>query len=319
MATSILGGAAGVSATALYSAHAPIPVLSRYDHPITRGTLAFLSGVADTLQDIALPSPVLGLYCAATGADNCEYGSIRAFRARPIPQNTNIKGTRDVMLAPISGEILATGSVGTGGAILGTKIRDVLGAEDNDPISARGVRVTQEDIDGYTDYSIRYVQIRPRVSDSLYTLAPTDVTHVRVKTIPGSLSEYSTHLSERAVYSGAWDGGLLALVALSGPGRRHTKQKDVATDVDVARRMPITPAPQAASLIVLFECADDGFVSLVKVGDRVTAGEPLAKVSHIKQASDTNKAITSERELEEYKERRGSTVGKRTGRVRRSW
>lgn len=201
-------------------------------------------------------------------------------------------------------------------------IREVLGADDKDPLSARGVRVTTEDIAGYTDYSLRYVHIRPRMGDSLYTIAPTDVSGVQVRSMGGVYGEFGAFGTqtgvERAVYTGTWDGGLLSMVCFSGPGRRHNIQ-DI-NDMDIGRRQPLEPAPQPASLLVVFECADDGLVTLVKAGDGITAGQPLAKVSSMATLSNSNKEGSSgTKELDEYKERRQKRGGKEGGRVRRSW
>ncbi len=315
----VAGGTTFLTTSALYSSHADFPVLSVSDNLFWTSSLRVLSSVSNFVHDSTIPkvirSSFLSLYCTTVGVpaservDLSSYSTLRSFRLRSTPKSTNTNNNQNAIVAPIGGIVQATGSVGARGALLGTDARTLLGAEERDPLSARGVRVAVAG--DAASASLRYIVIRPRPRDSLLVVAPTDLTEIRSRCVSGSLMSV-TGRAERMVYSSVWSDGLMAIVAQGGPGRRVKLDSEGSVSNTLKQGQSLSSDGAVASVVLLFESRDDGFKFDVKEGDEIEPGNRIAAFKVVEVGQE-------DVEMKAFKDKKKKKTESAVGRWRRTW
>lgn len=315
----VAGGTAFLTTSALYSSHADFPVLSASENMFCSSSLRVLSSISDFVHDAILPysirSPLFSLYCVSVGVpasertDFSSYSTLRSFRSRSTYNLNNAINNHEAIIAPIGGTVLATGSVGARGALLETDARTLLGAAERDPLSARGVRVA--DAGDAASASLRYIVLQPRPCDSLLVIAPSNISELRSRNVSGTLVKTAGRV-ERAVYSGVWSDGLMAIIAQGGSGRRVNLETEGKARSTVKQGEVVNSDGTVASVVVLFESRDSGFKFEVNEGDVVEPGNRLAGFKPVTSGQD-------DEEMKLFKDSKKMKTNSYTGRLRRTW
>lgn len=293
-----------------------------------------------------LRSPAYHAFCNTVGcdvtqtpSDLSEFRSVAEFMRRRV-QPVSVSAESETLVAPCGGVVDAAGAAKAFGRIRVKGVdhvtRDIVGAPQDDPLTRAAVSVeTTADKNNDVKRSTQavsshlwYIVIWLRACDAHRFSSPCDWKITERRHIRGGLlcpgptaAEYPRN--ERVALVGAWNFGYFSFTAvgaaarravdLSFEPRRYARQRTgVASSAQYSAPLPVACGQElgafriGSAIVLIFEAPDAGFSLLVRPGDQIRLGQPLASFdSNAKSSPTSSRSMPSQRSTRE--------------RFRRSW